>query len=127
MDKVVHFEIPVDDMNRAKKFYQEIFGWDMVPVPGMADYIIVRTVGVDAQNMPTESGAINGGLTKRTTSGEGSVVVIDVPSLDVYLQKITRVGGKVVQPKQDVMGMGLYARVTDPEGNVIGIWETIKK
>jgi predicted enzyme related to lactoylglutathione lyase len=99
----------------------------MVPIPGMADYTIVRTVAVDAQNMPTESGVINGGLTKRTTTSEGPVVVIDVPSLDGYLQKITKSGGKVVQPKQDVMGMGLYARVTDPEGNVIGIWETIKK
>ena len=128
MNKVVHFEIPADDMNRAKKFYKDIFRWEMMDVPGYAQpYAIVRTVAVDEQNMPKEAGAINGGITKRSVKGETPVLVIDVPSIDEYLKKITKMGGRIVQPKQKVMDMGLYARVTDTEGNVIGVWETIRK
>jgi predicted enzyme related to lactoylglutathione lyase len=55
------------------------------------------------------------------------VLVIDVPSLEASLKKIQKAGGKVIMPKQKVMDMGWYARVTDTEGNVIGIWENIKK
>ncbi len=126
MDKVVHFEIPVDQLERAKKFYKSIFGWDLNDVPG-EDYTIIKTVATDERNMPKESGAINGGMMKRKVKGETLVIVIDVPSLDDYVNKITKAGGKVVLPKEKVMDIGLYARVTDTEGNVIGIWESIRK
>jgi predicted enzyme related to lactoylglutathione lyase len=57
--KVVHFEIPADDVERAKGFYGSIFGWQLDDVPGL-DYTIVRTVDVDERQLPTEPGAING-------------------------------------------------------------------
>ncbi len=126
MDKVVHFEIPADDMARAKKFYQDIFGWKLIDYPQM-DYTIVQTVAVDKDNMPLETGVINGGITKRIPTEKNPVIIIDVPSIDDYAKKIAKAGGKVVAPRQEVMGMGLYARFADTEGNVIGIWETIKK
>jgi len=126
MDKVVHFEIPADDVARAKKFYQGIFGWGLMDVPGM-EYTLVTTVPIDEQNMPKEAGAINGGIVKRIPTEKTPVIIINIPSADDYIKKITKAGGKVVAPKQEVMGMGLYARVTDTEGNVIGIWEDIKK
>ncbi len=126
MDKVVHFEIPADDMARAKKFYQDIFGWKLIDYPQM-DYTIVQTVAVDKDNMPLETGVINGGITKRIPTEKNPVIIIDVPSIDDYAKKIAKAGGKVVVPRQEVMGMGLYARFADTEGNVIGIWETIKK
>jgi predicted enzyme related to lactoylglutathione lyase len=81
-------------------------------VPGM-EYTIVRTVPVDDNNMPKEKGAINGGMMKRTTSGEMPVLVINVPSIDRYIEKITDAGGKVVMPEQG-NGNGSYARVTIP-------------
>ena len=77
--------------------------------------------------MPKESGAINGGMMKRMAKGETPVIVIDVPSIDDYIKKITKAGCKLVVPKQQVMDIGLYARVTDTEGNVIGIWEALRK
>ena len=126
MDKVVHFEIPADDMARAKKFYQDIFGWELMDIPGM-EYTIVHTVAVDKDNMPLEAGAINGGITKRIPTEKNPVLVINIPSIDDYVKKVAKAGGKVIAPKQDVMGMGLYARVADTEGNVIGLWEDIKK
>ena len=128
MNKVVHFEIPADDMKRAKKFYKDIFGWEMMDIPGYAmEYTIVRTVPVDENNMPKESGAINGGLMKRAVKGETPVLVIDVPDVDASVKKVLAAGGKLVMPKMKVMDMGLYARVTDSEGNIIGVWENIKK
>ena len=54
-------------------------------------------------------------------------VSIDVSSVDDYIKKMVKAGGKAVMPKMKVMDMGLYARVTDTENNIIGIWENIKK
>ena len=65
MDKVVHFEIPADNVERAKKFYQETFEWKITPVPQM-NYTLLGTVEIDEKNMPREAGAINGGLMERT-------------------------------------------------------------
>jgi uncharacterized protein len=128
MDKVVHFEIPVDDIARAQKFYKDIFGWKIqdIPMPDGNMYSILHTVEVDQDNMPKESGAINGGMMKRSPMGEGPVVVIKVASLDETVEKIEEAGGSVVMPKVQVMDMGYYARVKDSEGNIIGIWEDIK-
>lgn len=126
MDKVVHFEIPVDDLARAKKFYKEIFGWEFNDVPTM-DYSIIKTVVTDEKNMPSETGAINGGMMKRVNKGETPVIVIDVPSIDDYLKKLEKAGSKVILPKQKVGDMGLYARITDTEGNVIGIWQSLRQ
>lgn len=127
MNKVVHFEIPADDLPRAEKFYKDVFGWGIqkVPVPGM-DYYIVTTVPTDENQMPKETGAINGGLMSRNDTGKTPVLVIDVQNLGEHLKKIEAAGGKVVMPTQRVMDMGLYARVTDTEGNVIGVWQNLK-
>ncbi len=61
MDKVVHFEIPVDDLDRAKSFYGSVFGWQLQTMSDMNDYTIAMTTAVDQQTQsPTEPGAING-------------------------------------------------------------------
>ncbi len=127
MGKVIHFEIPVDDLERAKKFYSEIFGWKLTDAPGEMQYTLANTVEVDENNMPKESGAINGGIMKRMFPEDRPVIVIDVSSIDEYVEKIKNRGCKLVMPKQQVGDMGLYARVTDSEGNVIGIWQNIRK
>lgn len=59
MDKVVHFEIPVDNVEKAKKFYKDVFNWEVESYPGM-DYTMCRTVAIDDKHMPKEVGAING-------------------------------------------------------------------
>ncbi len=127
MNKVVHFEIPFDDQARAQKFYQDVFSWQINKV-GEMDYWMAMTCESD-QNlmMPKEPGAINGGLLKRDPTGEHPVIVIDVQNLDEHLTKIESAGGKVVMKKMQVGDFGLYARVKDTEGNVIGIWQALKK
>jgi uncharacterized protein len=127
MNKVVHFEIPFDDQSRAQKFYQDVFGWQINKFGDM-DYWMAMTCKCDQNSMmPTEPGAINGGLLKRDPTGEHPVLVIDVPNVDDHISKIEGAGGKLIMPKIQVGDFGLYARVKDTEGNVIGIWQTIKK
>ena len=57
MDKVVHFEIPTDDLARASEFYRSAFGWDLQNMSGQGmDYTIAMTVPVDDQaGFPTRS------------------------------------------------------------------------
>lgn len=126
MDKVVHFEIPADDLERAKGFYKEIFNWGIEDVPGM-EYTMLYTTEVDGKKMAKEPGAINGGMWKREKGDEKPVLVIMVSSVDDYAKKIEEKGGKILAPKITVGDMGYYAKFSDPEGNVLGIWENIKK
>jgi uncharacterized protein len=124
MNKVVHFEIPADDVERAKEFYANSFGWNLVDVPEM-QYVMAHTAETTADGMIQEKGAINGGLMKR---GEvkGPVIVIDVPSIDDSIKKVELGGGKVVVPPMDIPGVGRYAYIGDTEGNVIGVIQSAR-
>src|SRR3990172_8740152 len=100
MNKVVHFEIPAENLDRANEFYRKIFGWQIkdASMDGMP-YFIAYTVATDSKNMPMEAGAINGGLMKRSKDVHSPVFAIDVESVDEYIKKIKSAGGKVVMPK----------------------------
>ena len=126
MNKVVHFEIPADDMERAKKFYSDIFGWEIQDIPAM-QYTTLTTVPVDENRMPKEAGAINGGMAKRMQKGESPVLVISVSSVDEYIAKVEKGGGKITMQKMQVGSMGFYAKISDTEGNVLGIWQDLKQ
>jgi predicted enzyme related to lactoylglutathione lyase len=124
MGKVVHFEIPVDDVERAKWFYGSIFGWQLRDIPDM-DYIGVETAPVDERtHLPLEPGAINGGMFRRAGDAPRTpVITIDVASVDDALRRIEASGGSVLQPRTELPGMGAFAYFTDPEGNTLGLWE----
>jgi len=119
MNKVAHFEIPADDIERAKKFYGETFDWQLQDWP-MADgstYVAARTVEVDEQTfIPKEPGAINGGIVKRDEYVKTPQVTISVPSIDEYLGKVEAAGGSIIKSKQKIEDMGFYAYVADTEG-----------
>ena len=124
MDKMVHFEIPADDMSRAKEFYASTFGWQLNTIEEM-DYTIAMTTAVDdATQMPTEPGAINGGMMKRSADTPSPVLTIGVDSIDDSVKKIEAAGGSVVQPRTEIPDMGAFAYFKDPEGNVLGLWES---
>jgi predicted enzyme related to lactoylglutathione lyase len=124
MDKVVHFEIPFDNKNRATKFYKDIFGWDLIDIPDMG-YVMVHAAQTDDDNMVTDKGAINGGLFQRNEDASAPIVVIQVASIDKTIIKVKESGGRLVTPKQSIPN-GSYARVADCEGNVIGIIDKSK-
>jgi len=120
--RVVHFEVPFDDADRARSFYQGAFGWNLMPMPEMS-YTMVST-GPSGDQGPTEPGYIGGGLTERTELLRGPVITVDVDDIDAALAKIEQLGGKTVRSRQDIGGgMGFTAYFTDPEGNLTGLYQ----
>ena len=124
--RVVHFEVPFDDGDRARGFYKEIFGWQLQTMPEMGGYTLVMS-GPSGDTGPTEAGFINGGMLPRDQAATpGPVIVVDVDSIDESLAKIGTLGGSTVVGRTPVGDMGFAAYFTDPEGNVVGLWETAR-
>jgi len=128
MDKVVHFEITADDLARARGFYGSVFGWELQTIPmGESDYTTVTTTPIDETTMvPTEPGAINGGLMQRSADTPSPVITVGVDGIDDALAKIEAEGGSVVHPRTEIPNMGAFAYFKDPEGNVMGLWESAR-
>ena len=124
MPTIVHFEIPSDNVEKSRKFYSELFGWNIekwtgTEYAGGMEYWTVTTTD-DKGNK-----AIGGGLMKRQNpQQQGITNYIDVRSVDEYATKVERLGGRVVAPKMPVKGMGYFAACLDTENNTFGIWET---
>ena len=126
MPTIVHFEIPADNVERAKKFYSDLFGWKMEKWPGAGssssnmEYWIISTTD-DKGNKAD----ISGGMMKRQGQHHQHITnFIDVNSIDEYSSKIEKLGGKVVVSKMAVPGMGYFAVCHDTENNSFGIWES---
>lgn len=115
MPKVVHFEIPVDDAERAAAFYTSTFGWD---VRGWGDqpYWLV-TAG--AEDEPGADGALIG----RGELHTAPVLVIGVASADETIAAAEAAGAEILAGKEEVPGVGYAAYLRDSEGNTIGIFE----
>jgi uncharacterized protein len=122
MDKVVHFEIPFDDKARAMKFYAEAFDWKLTDFPEI-NYVMAQSAALDEQQRTKEPGAINGGLFQRPQDAPHPTIYVGVASIDSALEKVKKAGGRVVTPKTPIPNMGAYARVSDTEGNVVGLFE----
>jgi uncharacterized protein len=120
--RVVHFEIPFDDGDRAREFYQKAFGWNITHLPDM-DYTMVSTGPTSQEQGPTEPGYIGGGMLQRSELSQGPVITVDVDDIDATLAKVEQLGGKTVRPKAQVGQMGFAAYFNDPEGNLTGLWQ----
>ena len=122
MDGVVHFEIPTDDLARAKEFYGSAFGWQLQQVPEM-DYTTAMTTPVDEQTQrPSEPGSINGGLMARSADTPNPIITIGVGSVADALKKVEAAGGSTVTPETQIPGMGAFGYFKDSEGNVLGLF-----
>ena len=130
-NKIVHFEIPVDNVDRATKFYSEIFDWQIkkydMPTGG-EPYYMIYTVETDDKGMVKEKGGINGGLMKRKEPKQSFVNYVAVDDIDSMLSKIKEKGGRVCMEKTEIgKDMGWIAAFIDPEGNMMGLHEMAKK
>ncbi|HTY46721.1 MAG TPA: VOC family protein [Methanomassiliicoccales archaeon] len=128
--KVTHFEIPVDKMDRAKKFYAEAFGWNLMTTPGAApgqEYVMAIGTKVDAKGMNTEVGAINGGIIARGKPVKNPVITIEVDDMDAAIEKIKKLGGKILMPKTSMAEMGFFGYFEDSEGNTMGLWQSSRR
>ncbi|GAA4206187.1 VOC family protein [Actinocatenispora rupis] len=120
--RIVHFEIPADDVARARSFYADAFGWTMMPMPEM-EYTMVQTGPGTEQGMPAEPGFINGGMMHRQEPLTHPIVTVDVEDIDAALRKVEELGGKTLLGRQPVGDMGFAAYFTDTEGNTVGLWQ----
>jgi uncharacterized protein len=114
---IMHFEIPADDVERAKAFYAKVFGWrfESYPAgPGEDEYFMV--MAKDGDN------GINGGLMKRKMPGQPFTNYVTVESIEHALAAAQSSGARVALPKQEIGGgMGWIAAFLDPENNLIGL------
>ena len=116
MSKVVHFELPADDLERAQKFYTEIFGWHFQKWDGPMPYWMIVTG-------PQEAPGIGGGMMPRPHPGAGVVNTIGVASVDDTVAAVEAHGGKIILPKMAIPGIGWLAYFTDTEGNQFGVMQ----
>ena len=122
---IVHFEIPVDDVEKLRKFYSELFGWKIEKMPGPMEYWTIKTVPVDEKGEPIRQG-VNGGMMKRQNPEHKPVNYILVESVEEYSEKIGALGGKIVVPKMEVPGICWWALAIDPEGNQFAIMQSME-
>jgi len=124
MPNIAYFEIPADNVDRAKHFYKNLLGWKIEPI---------KTPTMDKKSMeaiqyneitlgePT-LGTINmGGMYKR--QGDETIKnYVMVDDIDKVVAKVEKLGGKLIMPKFMIKGVGLVALLQDTEGNGFGIW-----
>lgn len=120
LNRVVHFEIHADDVERAKKFYQEVFGWEITQWADQPYWMVMT-----APKGSTEPG-INGGMLKRPPEFAGTgvnafVCTMQVDDIDATIAKLESLGSAVVKPKFAYESMAWQAYYKDTEGNVFGI------
>jgi predicted enzyme related to lactoylglutathione lyase len=112
---VVHWEIGCRDVAKAKKFYGPLLGWEF------QEYGPAAMV---SPNAPGIGGHIN------SLGHEPHTYVTfyaQVDDLKATLEKAAKLGGSTVVPPTEVPGMGHFAWLKDPEGNVIGLWKPVMK
>ncbi len=121
MPRVVHFEIYADNPERAIRFYETVFGWQVHKWEGPMDYWLICT-GKDEEG-------INGAIMQRDKplTGSGDIIAyvctIGVDSVDKFAEKIQAAGGKIIVSKSPIPGIGWFAECMDTEGNIFGIMQ----
>ena len=117
MPRVVHFEIPADDPERAIAFYRKTFGWKIEKWEGPMDYWLVST-GEEGD------AGIDGAIARRGEMNPLVANTLDVVDLDESIERVVANGGEIIAPKMAVPGVGWMAYFKDPEGNLHGMMQS---
>lgn len=119
MPRVIHFEIHCADLDRAERFYREVFGWTIERWPGGPVDYRLATTGPDGEP------GINGALVERRGGIDGQAVIAYVCTLQVEdladaERRVPAAGGEQVVARDEVPGVGQLAYFKDTEGNIFG-------
>jgi uncharacterized protein len=121
MPTVEYFQIPADDISRAKEFYKKVFGWEMQKWNNSEnseqEYWMFQTQD------DKENSGLGGGIMKRQSPQHTVTNFITVSSIEEYSSKIEQSGGKIIMPKTEIPNMGFFAVCLDTENNMFGIYE----
>jgi predicted enzyme related to lactoylglutathione lyase len=112
-----HLEIPADDVARARKFYEGVFGWETSEMEQYPNYFLFSFGSIERAG-----GAIG---VRNESTGPQLRLYISVDSIDATLPKVAALGGRIVEPKTDIPGQGWYAVIDDTEGNQLGLYENL--
>lgn len=119
--KPQYFDLTVENVAVARAFFDAVLGWKFERFPMPYEYYRI-TAG------PPDEAGINGGIgaiKDAPFSGGRSLVnlTVPVPNLNETLVKVTAAGGKVVEPRTAIPGVGWYATCAEPGGLMFGIIE----
>jgi uncharacterized protein len=122
MNRVIHFEIQADDVERAKAFYQKALGWKITQM------MTAEQGGMDYWGVETGEGVgINGGLYQRPQNNEEKFYLYDctvqVEDIDKAVQLVKANGGIITKEKDEIPGVGWFAGAKDTEGNRFGLMQ----
>ncbi len=117
MNRVYYFEMPVEDFDRAIKFYEAVFGWKVTKEDRPSGLYYAVKTGDDSKP------GINGSFFKKEEGWNQISNVISVQDIDDILEKIKKLGGEIVFPKTVINGVGYLAYFKDPEGNTFGMMQ----
>jgi predicted enzyme related to lactoylglutathione lyase len=125
-NNIVHFEIFVEDPERAKKFYIQVLGWAFSFMREM-NYTLVYPGG-EVLEGPARVG-INGGMALRRgpapennkAAPNAFVCTVAVDDIDAVLAKVESSGGRIDMPAGTIPGVGRLAYIRDTEHNMIGL------
>lgn len=124
MPNIAYFEIPADNLDRAKHFYKNLLGWKIEPIktPTM-DLKSMEAIQYNEITLGEPAlGTINmGGMYKRQ-GNETIKNFVMVGDIDKVVAKVEKLGGKILVPKYLIKGVGLVALLQDTEGNGFGVW-----
>ena len=116
MARIVHFELNVKDIEKAIKFYENVFDWKFEKWEGPMDYWLIMTGDED------ELG-IDGGLGLEEENFPSVVNTVDVDNVEEVVKKVEAYGGTILSPKHAVPGVGWLAYIQDSEGIVTGVMQ----
>jgi predicted enzyme related to lactoylglutathione lyase len=117
--QLTHIEIPADDLPRARRFYSELLGWEIGDMAEFPDYPLFSFGAIESAG-----GALG---VRGKTVGDQLRIYFDVDSIDAVLPNVAKLGGKVVEPKTEIPGMGWYAVIDDTEGNQVALYQSMPR
>jgi predicted enzyme related to lactoylglutathione lyase len=113
--QITHIEIPADDVERARRFYRELFGWQTADIEGMPGYFLFSF---------GEIKSAGGAIGKRGESIAAQLRnYIEVDAIDPVLARVPELGGKVKTTRTEIAGQGWFAVIDDSEGTELGLFE----
>jgi predicted enzyme related to lactoylglutathione lyase len=115
-NRLTHFAIHVDDIERAKRFYDGVFDWGFSSY-GPSDFLQIKAD-------QTENGELIGALQSRSYSPVpekliGMECTIGVENIDDIVERVKNNGGQVLMPKTAIPYVGWIAKFLDSEGNLV--------
>jgi len=129
MANIVYFEIPADDVDRAKRFYHSLLGWKIEPtkvsVSDTASMQYQDIVTGESNEVTPMGGTLSmGGMYKRQMN-EPIINYVMVDDIDEKIAMVEKLGGKIAVPKRELESVGQFVIIQDTEGNVIALFKAM--